>query len=390
MHAFALEIPTAKTELPEDLLRDLLAEGETPRVSFVLPATSVGVEAQQGPIRLKNLLRQAEEALLPGLGEKRTAALLAPARQLLEQGPFWRAQNGALVVLVAPGFCQCFGLPMPAEERLELGPEFLLTPLVPLLPNEDERFHLLALSQKHVRLFAGDRQGLTELFLPGAPKSLVEALGEQWHGETLQFHSAGAGHKAIFHGKGGAADETKEEISRFFQRLDAALRDELPAPLPPLVLAGVDFEQAIFRHVSHHPRLLPEGLHTNPALASVETLHELAWKLVEPVFETPRNEALERCRARLGTGLASTHLGEILPAAFDGRVETLLLAEGARRYGRFDRESREVELYDEPTPGDTDLVIVAALETLRNGGKVFTVAAAELPDGATLAALFRY
>jgi hypothetical protein len=60
-------------------------------VSIYLPTHRADPETHQDPIRLKNLLREAE-IRLHALGLCATTAheLLKPARQLLEQEYFWR------------------------------------------------------------------------------------------------------------------------------------------------------------------------------------------------------------------------------------------------------------------------------------------------------------
>jgi hypothetical protein len=48
------------------------------------------------------------------------------------------------------------------------------------------------------------------------------------------------------------------------------------------------------------------------------------------------------------------------------------------------------QLRDEPQPGDEDLLDSAAVHTFLNGGTVYAVEPVEVPDEATLAAVFRY
>src|SRR6185503_15671812 len=71
------------------------------------------------------------------------------------------------------------------------GDRFHLTPLLPLL-NGNGHFHLLALSQKDVRLYMGDRETLHEVELRGVPRSVEEALHYEVSEHSLQFHSTPA------------------------------------------------------------------------------------------------------------------------------------------------------------------------------------------------------
>jgi hypothetical protein len=112
--------------------------------------------------------------------------------------------------------------------------------------------------------------------------------------------------------------------------------------------------------------------------------------LVEPRFRAAREAAAERIRELAGTGLASSLLDEVVPAAVDGRVGSLFVARGVRRWGSFDPAERAVRLHDEPGPASEDLLDRAAVESYLHGGAVHVVAPAEVPGGEPVAAVFRY
>src|SRR6056297_1754384 len=63
-------------------------------VSLYLPTHRAGREIRQGPIRLKNLLREAAEQLeQAGMTGTEVSERLAPATALLEHGTFWEHQK---------------------------------------------------------------------------------------------------------------------------------------------------------------------------------------------------------------------------------------------------------------------------------------------------------
>lgn len=70
-----------------------------------------------------------------------------------------------------------------------------------------------------------------------------------------------------------------------------------------------------------------------------------------------------------GTGRTSREIKEILPAASQGRIEKLLVADGVQVWGNFFSDQGTVEL---------------------NGGMVYTVEPEALPDDSPIVALFRY
>jgi hypothetical protein len=80
-------------------LRALAEARDGWHVSLYMPVYPVGFEAQQNPIRLKNLLDTAEERLISGgMRSPDARELLAQARDLVTKGYFWRYQSEGLAV----------------------------------------------------------------------------------------------------------------------------------------------------------------------------------------------------------------------------------------------------------------------------------------------------
>ena len=161
-------------------LRKLVEAAHPVCLSIYQPAHRAGPDtrshATQDLIRLKNLLRAAADRLTAGGLRPRDAEdLLAPARRLLDDAVFWQYQSDGLAVFLAPGMTRTFRIPIRFEELVVVAPRFHVKPLLPLLTG-DGLFYVLALSQNEVRLLAGTRNYMGEVELPGAPRSLAEAL----------------------------------------------------------------------------------------------------------------------------------------------------------------------------------------------------------------------
>lgn len=397
--------------LTREELRSLLDEGEPPCVSIYLPTHRAGLETQQDRIRLKNLLRQAEEQLVErGMGRTALAQMLEPPRRLLEDGTFWQHQSDGLAVFAAANAFRRFRVPLSFAELALVGERFHVAPLLPLLGG-DRPFHVLALSQNRVRLFEANRHDIRELDLHDIPESLAEALGYDFEQRSLQFHTGtgapqqvavkgraqGAGgpihggrRAAMFHGHGAGVDDSKEEVHKFLQIVDDGVRRLLRNPQAPLVVAAVDWVNAMYHEVSKHPSVLPQGVEGNPDAWSPQELHAKAWQLAEPHFRKSQQEAAQAFDDMASNGRASHHLEDVLTAAFDGRVDTLFVDVEEHRWGRFDTAQREVELHGERENGDEDLLDRAALECLVHGGTVFAVESSQVPGGGPVAAVYRY
>lgn len=381
--------------LSREELQSLARRSGGPHVSLYLPTHRAGAQVQQNPIRFKNLLRQAEDRLLEhGHDEAQVAELLAPAQETLQDSQYWQHQSDGLAVFLGPEGVRRFRVPVAFEELVLVGERFHLTPLLPFLTG-DGRFHVLAVSQNRVRLFEGSRDSVREIDLRDLPESLTAALGYDWEERSLQFRTGVMGggqgkRRAMYHGHGAGSDDAKEEITRFLQLVDGGLNRLLRDRQAPLVVAAVEYLIAIYREVTQYPNLAEQGIEGNPDALTPEELHAKAWQVVEPLFQRGEKQAAERFRELLGTGRASGDLEQVVPAAVDGRVDTLFVAVGAHQWGRFDVDRRRIEVDDGPDGGNEDLLDRAALESLLHGATVYAVEAAQVPGQGRLAAVFRY
>lgn len=367
-----------------------------PCASIFLPTHRAGVETRQDPIRLKNLLGEARERLVETKGLRTTEAdgILEPAWELLEDAVFWRHQADGLALFLSPGAFHSYRLPLSFGELAVISDRYHLKPLLPLLAG-DGSFYVLALSQNEVRLLGASRYGVDEVELgEDVPESLADALKFDDPEKQLQFHTGtsgggGGGRAAVFHGH-GAQDDPKDEILRYFRKIDQGLGNVLKDRGVPLVLAGVDYLLPIYREANTYLELLEGGVTGNPEELTAEELHERAWGVVEPRFSGALREAAERYAELAGTGRTSADVREVVAAAYYGRAETLFAVSGAPQWGTFDPRIGEVDLHDEPEAGDGDLLDFAAVQTILNGGAVYVIDPREMPEGGEVACLFRY
>ena len=375
--------------LTRDNLRELIdTEGEW-CVSFYMP-TMRGAEAQQNVIRFRNLLREAEGQLSQvGMRVPDIEAFLGPAQGLLNDAALWRSTRDGLAVFVAENHLSHYYLPEAVEEVVTVRRRFHLKPLFALLSG-DGRFYVLALSQDQVRLLEGTRDSVAEIELVGLPESLSEAL--QYDRSERQMRAgAVAAPAGSVHGT-GTDEETKLDILRYFQMVDRGLRDMLGDQRVPLVVAGVDYLLPIYRQANSYPYLVDTGVIGNPQTLNAKELHRRAWEIVRPHFarEQEAQEGLYRELAGRQEGRASNNLKQIMQAAHGGRVATLFLARGVQQWGVYREHSGNVHVHPSQQPGDYDLLDLAAIQTVANGGTVYVVDPDRVPGGEPLAAIFRY
>ncbi len=379
--------------LSQEEWKALLAKHQGWCISIFMPTFRTGAESQQNQIRLRNLLRKAEEKLLAGgLRPQEIKTLMEPAQALPGNILFWRKQSDGLALFLSIDFFRSFCLPEAFAEQVTVADRFHIRPLLPLLEG-DRRFHILALSQNEVRFFEGTVRNIKEIELESVPKNLQEALGYDEFGKQVRFRSGtggGGDRYAMISGHGAEPDDTKDNLLKYFRLIDRGLRDLLRNEATPLVLAGVDYLFPIYREANTHPRLIAEGIPGNPQGISPDVLHRSALKIVSPYFQKAEQDAVAQYRQSSGTGLTSTDLREIVPAAVHGRVGTLFAASDRQQWGFFHRQTGNIECHEQMEADSEDLLELAAVQTFLNGGSVFILPLERMPDKGDLNAVFRY
>ncbi len=382
--------------LNPEALKSLIEQQGKWCVSVYMPTYRAGQEQQQNPIRLKNLLAQAEANLLAnGLRRPEVQKLMHPAEELLWNREFWQQQGDGLAIFLSNDFHKVYRLPIEFEESLNTGNSFHIKPLLPGL-GRGIRFYILAISLNNIRLFEGNADTVSEMEL-NFPTSMEETLAMDDPERSLNMHSssssssegrAGAG---TFHGHGDDVDE-KKNILRFFQSVNQGLNQVLDDKNIPMVLAGVDYLLPIFREASSYQNLLEDGILGNPDRENLKELHEKAWQIVHPLFKESQKKAFEKFEQLRGqkSNLATSDLKAAVRAAVFGQVETIFVPIEMHKWGRYDAENNKVILQDGPNPQNEDLFDFAATQTFLNSGQVFAVPPEQMPGDGEIAAVLRY
>lgn len=375
--------------LSREELGALVQTPGNPAASIYMPTHRTG-DIEQDPIRLKNLLTEAEGQLVQyGLRVSDAGQLLEPPQRLLPDWDFWQHQGDGLAVFLSPEMFRYYRVPCRFQELVVVSGRFHIKPLLQLF-SEDAVFYVVAVSQNQVRLLQCTRYHVREVTPESVPSKLAEALQYDQPEKRHQFHTTGPGGLTISHGHGVSKDYDKVSILRYLQKVDQGLNEVLTGEHSPLIIAAVDYLHPLYRKANTYPHLLDEGITGNPEGLSDETLQEHAWAIVEPYFERGRTDAVERYQEAVAAGLATNDVKQVLLAAYDGRVSTLFVATGIQEWGKFDPKHRRIRLYKQKRPGAEDLLDLAAANALTKGGTVYVVEPQQAPGGTSVAAVLRY
>lgn len=376
-------------------LRKLIEAGTSPCVSIFMPTHVKGRDLRQDPINLKNLLKTAEEQLVAkGMRGTEARDLLQPAKNRVEDAEFWTQNQSSLAFYLSPGFSRVYRLPIEQKELLVVNDRFEISPLLSLL--EGKIFYVLAVSNDSVRLLECTPHSCRNLKLPDdVATTFSAAIGSDSHeAPTLRpggdsSNPSGAG--GAIHGEpADTQNKDAEDRMFFFRQIDNGVLRVVSDADAPLILAAADSTSPLYRQSSNHKHILEQTIVGNPDHVSSDVLHEKALQILNPKWQQEVNDLQERFGTAYAHQLASNKVSEILPAAMQGRVDTLFVAPGHAKWGRLDENTGIVYLKDAPTEGDEDLVDKTAVQTLLTSGRVVVVSPDSMPGKGTLAAIYRY
>lgn len=373
-------------------LKDLVNAGQ-PCVTIYIPLEPAPNTSRIDYMRLNGAIRQAEEKLAetwPDFSKAQVRELIDPLRTLESEGTQWGGEGGSLVVLRSPEVFRAFEVKQDLDETAVVGESFHLFPVMHSLNVAQQVFYLLALSQKHVRLL---RCTMTSSELVPLPEDTPTSL-EQWLNTRAPNHAPdnADSHSSQDRGPEGNftsvsdRDNKDQHMANFFRVVNAAVFDILRNETAPLVLCGVESQRVIYKQNNSYQNLMEEGVQGSPEALKGGEMHARALEVVQEHFGGPAKKALQQWEKIGGSPRVATNFGEIVKAAFEGRIAHLFAAEGAQTMGAFDRNSMQMKVQGR----QEDLVNAAAMQTLAFGGDVFVVKPEDMPAGGQLNAILRF
>ena len=342
-------------------------------ISILMPVAPPGKGDEENKIRFKNLLQKAEEELIGfGMKKNETEERLKDIRELSSHPSFFRNINGGIAVYISKDFTKVIPLPNNMPEKVTIGDNFFIKPLLPSLHGNGEYF-VLGISKSNARLFSASKNSIFEIDISNITKEAQKQIDMIDSEKHFALHSAtGGGSGTIFHGQDNSALE-KDLIKQYFRLIDEGLKDILNKHEYPLVLAGVEYLLPIYQEVNKYKNILAEGINGNPDDLEPQILQNKSWKIMEPVFKEEMLNDIEKFNSLNGTGNASGNIEEILGKAEYGQVESLFI------------NTKDI------FSGDcSDLLNKAALNTIKNNGKVYGIDTNELLSNLSVAAVYRY
>jgi len=363
-------------------------------VSIYVPISRAGkkVDKKKSQIHLKNCLKEVKFKLKEyQLNDSQIEDYLEPANNLLEDYHFWRNQSDCLVILLNKHQMRFYTLPIDQTQFTYVADHFYLLPILSVF-NYDGMFYLLSLSLNNVKLYKATRYSIEEVILEGiVPDKLKEIVGFDHQNKSLQFRTGQGGEAGAMHCQGSGKGEKAFETEKFFRAVDQSLKSIFKEENIPMVLACVDHYYPIFKKNTSYSNLYEKHISGNHEETSPLSLHKMGLELVDDYFQKKRNASTQKLKEQSSVGKTSFDLNDIIPAAVDGRIESLFIQKSKDRYGLYDKINRSLIVDEGHKAKQASLFNLAALHIWLKDGDVFIVEKDKMPFEATsINALFRY
>ncbi len=363
-----------------------------PCLTLRMPPYIPGGQEKSTAAMLNTYMQQAtrylEDRKIP---DSAIVDLLDPLQEVGKDPELLGGSHWARVIFRSPDVFRQFHLTEPASAALTIAGCFEIRPLLAQLQMPPE-FYLLKLSKERVGLLRCANLRVESLGLPGGvPATLEEMLAFDPPDHDLENRSAagssvGAMRNVRF-GTGSGRETQHTHLADFYKAVDRGLQGLLHDGRAPLALVGVEEHAAMYHAINTYPNLLVQSIHGSPDSFLQEA--DLLRRGLEIVRAAGRERAvkeLEKSREQFAPVRFSTDLDTILRRAVEGRVDRLYIDENARQDGVFPSLAEATH----QSGGSEDLLNLGAVETILHGGQAFAVPGGAMPDGAALAAVFRF
>lgn len=364
---------------------EIFGMSQAPCVSVYLPTHRQLPQRRQDEILFGNLLQDVENRLKEDY-PKYNGSIMKRLKDIQGDHDLWSMGAQGMVVFANDERSWVYLLEMGMEAIVGVGKGFMILPLLRYLQNLHP-YQVLAISGKEWAVYEGNRFGLKEVsFGPDTPRTMDEILGSD-HTEKYTTHGIyGADGGTFFHGQGSKKDDHEMDLERFYRFIDHYVHEHISKLSQlPLVFAGLSENHNLFHRVSDNGFLWPDSVDYSLDTHDLEELSRRTWSLIEPHYLKQTKTLLERFGELHVKDLGSEQIKEIVLAAVENRVETLLIEENRNIPGEMVDEMGTLRF-----GGNENLLDDLASMVLHNHGQVVVLPAEKMPNDRGLAAIYRF
>lgn len=380
--------------LTQETLDELMGHEGPLSVSIYMPTQRIAVQqkTREDSLRLRGLLEEAKARLLviESRNSREIEAIVKRGEALLSDMDFWKHQGEGLAVFITPDSIKTLRLGIAFTPSISINHHFYVTPLLEYMGRKKD-YHILAIAKDRVSFLDANESEAREVEVKSLPHDLNSALWYKDLEKELQ-NRASAGTAGSYHGED--VDDTSEpntELHDYLLKIEAAVSAHLTGSRTPLVTVGLQPALGTFNKLTKYRYRVGE-VERDPNRLSPQELQELTWPVIEGLENTPVKEA-QNAFGNLSAndpGRVSTVPDEIIAAAHQGRVDTLLVGSPVPhdRVMAFHEEVPSEHGTD--TPALDPRLEEAVRSAYGTGARILFIGESEMPGEAELAAVMRF
>lgn len=348
-------------------------------VSVFIPTQRAGKDVLEGKNQrhLKSQWKEVKTKLeKTGHSKDKIEKIGVHFQKLIDDNNFWRHQSDGLAVFAAENAFEYYTLPVNFEAYHYIGKEFYLKPLVPMFSGKG-KFFILEIQPKKVSFYEATNYSITQIDIEDlAPEKLQDRVGYDFEEKHLN-------HKGSIntqHGYAPATRERKDEFLRFFRAVDQGIDKIIHHETVPLVVSCEDYLFPIYQEANTYDHLYDKCVPGNPNdNQHILELHAKAVEQLQPHFDKQKEEKMKEFNEQ-PPEMTSTKITDIIPSIYEGKVDTLFLENREDIFGTFNEEKMSVEVQNGQTGDNTSLMNLAAKKVIEQGGSVFLIESAFMPE----------
>lgn len=356
---------------------DLLAAvRESNCVSIYTPAGPLPEDGERARIELKNQLRDVVSQLESAETDKAVVERVKESvESLLQDVLFWQYQSNSLAVFINGETFETYRLPNEFTSTVDIADRFYIKPLLRTITFPQSAY-VLALSQNNVRVVKVTADTPARELQPADLPTDINSY--------LNLDLSG---RATF---GRGSEDGILRAQQFTAAINQALLPVLRKEKLPLILAAAEPLASAYRRTNSYKFLAEETISGNSEALSAEQLAEKARPILDELYAQEIAKVREDFHAKAAQGLGSSDLAHVARAAVYNAIDSLMVDIDQRIPGYVDENTAEIVESNEDDTSNYGVGDEILRRTLIVDGKVYAVRADDMPDGAALAATFRY
>ncbi|HZK70465.1 MAG TPA: hypothetical protein VFD03_02960, partial [Clostridia bacterium] len=142
--------------------------------------------------------------------------------------------------------------------------------------------------------------------------------------------------------------------------------------------------------ITNNPYLMKEGIRGSYNAFNMEELRTKVWELIEPIYSAKNQNLTDNYNNAKANALGSDDLVKVALAAFENRVETIIIEAEKIISGKVDLKTGTVKFGDIEDAGIEDILDDLAEFVMKKKGKVVVLSKEKMPSETGVAAIYRY